>query len=120
MPTTVVCIIVLLVIGLIIALTIGTLKVPDGTHMDFPADSGPNFIDVSNYAPKMQEYYGLFAKKCSRCHTLARPINSAFPPDSWRKYVQQMMRKAGSGLRTKEADQIVEFLVYDALKRRKQ
>ena len=95
MPQTVVWIVVLLVIGSTIAITIGVLKIPDATRKLFPADDGPNFIDVSSYPAKMQEYYVLFAKKCSRCHTLARPINSAFPPDACREYVQQLMRKPG-------------------------
>ena len=92
---------------------------PEATPKTFPADNGPNIVDVSGYPPKMQKYYQLFADKCSRCHTLARPINSAFAGDEWKKYVHRMMRKPGSGLTPKTAGQIIELLVYDAQVRKK-
>lgn len=80
----------------------------------YPADKGPNFIDVTSYPAKMQELYNLFTNKCSRCHTVARPINSTFMPEEWRKYVYKMMRKPGSGLTPKTAEKIIKFLMYDA------
>src|SRR6266849_943250 len=39
-------------------------------------DLGPAKIDASNYPQNQQKNYALFAKTCSQCHTLARPINS--------------------------------------------
>lgn len=119
MGQPVVWITVLIVIGLTVAITIGLLKIPQATPKTFPADHGPNFVDVSSYPPKMQEYYQLFANKCSRCHTLARPINSEFAEDEWKKYVHRMMKKPGSGLTLKTAGEITEFLIYDAQVRRK-
>ena len=119
MGQPVVWITVLIVIGLIVAIAIGMLKIPQAVPRTFPADNGPNFVDVSSYPPNMQEYYQLFANKCSRCHTLARPINSEFAGDAWKGYVQRMMGKPGSGLTSKTAAQITEFLVYDAQVRKK-
>jgi len=44
----------------------------------FEADKGAESIDVSGYPEQMQEYYEIFFKKCSKCHTIARPINTDF------------------------------------------
>ena len=105
------------VLGIILLVGVGmiyALRVPRGTPKVYPADKGPNFIDVTTYPRKMQETYKLFTRKCSRCHTVARPINSAFPSEEWRKYVYKMMKKPGSGLTLKTADKIIEFLIYDS------
>ncbi len=114
MGQLVVWITVLIVLGLMVAIVIGMLRIPQATLKTYPADKGQNYVDVSGYPPKIREYYQLFANKCSRCHTLARPINSAFSAEEWKKYVQHMMRKPGSGLTPKTAGQITEFLIYDA------
>ena len=84
----------------------------------FSADSGPSFIDVSNYPAEMQKKYQVFANKCSRCHTLARPINSDFTVDQWPFYVQKMKQKPGSGLTDTTAVQITDFLVFDTKHRK--
>ena len=90
------------------------MRTPRTTPMTYPADTGPNFIDVSEYPEEMQTLYALFTRRCSRCHTVARPINSNFTAEEWRKYVLKMMRKPGSGLTPKTAEQIIKFLTYDA------
>ena len=83
-------------------------------------DKGPATIDVSKYPPEMQERYKLFAKRCSKCHTLARPINCDFAlEDEWERYVKRMMRKPGSNLSAAEGKEIFEFLVYDSKTRKK-
>ena len=87
------------------------------THQ-FKADSGPAFIDVSNYPAEMQKKYHIFVNKCSRCHTLARPINSGFTAEQWPSYVQKMKLKTGSGLTDKTANQITDFLIFDANNRK--
>ena len=95
------------------------LRSPRTTPMTFPADDGQNFIDVTEYPEEMQTLYAVFTRRCSRCHTIARPINSDFKPEEWRKYVLKMMRKPGSGLNPKTAEQIIKFLTYDAQHRKK-
>ena len=120
MQNTIVWIAVLGVILLVGIATIYALRVPRVAPKTYPADKGPNFIDVTAYSPEMQETYKLFTRKCSRCHTVARPINSTFTPQEWRKYVHKMMRKPGSGLTPKTAEKIIEFLIYDAQQRKKE
>lgn len=78
----------------------------------FDADKGTDTIDVSNYPKEIQENYKVFAKKCSKCHTLARPINSDFKGEEWNRYVKRMMRKPDSGISPSIGKQIYEFLKY--------
>lgn len=107
----------IIVIGVIILVGFGmyhAISIPRTTPMTYPADNGPNFIDVSEYPEEMQTLYAVFTRRCSRCHTVARPINSNFTAEEWRKYVLKMMRKPGSGLTPKTAEQIIKFLTYDA------
>ena len=111
------------VLGIILLVGIGmiyALRVPRAAPKIYPADQGPNFIDVTAYPSKMQKAYELFTRKCSRCHTVARPINSTFSSDEWREYVYKMMKKPGSGLTPKTTEQIIEFLVYDSQHRDKE
>jgi hypothetical protein len=84
-------------------------------------DKGPAKIDVSKYPADMQIRYKLFAKKCSSCHTIARPINSDFAlDDEWERYIKRMMRKAGPSLiNADEGKQIFEFLTFDSKLRKK-
>lgn len=119
MQNTIVWIVVL---GIILLVGIGmiyALRVPRVAPKIYLSDKGPNFIDVTTYPSKMQEAYELFTRKCSRCHTVARPINSNFSSDEWRAYVYKMMKKPGSGLTPRTADRIIEFLIYDSQHREK-
>ena len=112
----------IIVIGVILLVGIGmifALRAPRTAPKTYPADKGPNFIDISTYPQEMQTLYELFTRKCSRCHTVARPINSVFTPEEWRKYVHKMMRKPGSGLNPKTTEQIIKFLIYDAQHRKR-
>jgi hypothetical protein len=69
----------------------------------------------------MQENYKVFAKTCSRCHSLARPINSSFAlPEEWERYVKRMKRKPASGISSGDAKAIYEFLAYDSQIRKKE
>lgn len=78
-----------------------------------PQDKGPETIDVSKYPPELQKTYGLFRTKCSKCHTIARPINTTMSRAEWERYVKRMMHKPNSGISGGEGKRIFEFLVYD-------
>lgn len=83
-------------------------------------DKGPNKIDVSKYPKDMQARYKIFANKCVKCHTLARPINCEFAlEDEWERYVKRMMNKSGTLISADEGKQIFEFLAYDSKTRKK-
>lgn len=90
-------------------------QAPSGEERLAGFDTGPKTIDVSSYPADMQEKYQVFAARCAKCHTLARPVNSDYAlPDEWSRYVKRMMRKPGSGISPKEGKQIYEFLAYDS------
>lgn|SRR5574341_1380584 len=83
-------------------------------------DKGVGKIDVSKYPKEQQENYQIFSQKCSKCHTLARPINCDFAlPEEWERYIKRMMRKPNSGIGSKDGKMIYEFLTYDSKVRKK-
>jgi hypothetical protein len=77
-----------------------------------PRDTGPDKIDVSGYAPDMQERYRVFALKCSKCHSLARPINARITGEEWKPYVKKMIRRPGSGINEEAGQVVYEFLKF--------
>jgi hypothetical protein len=106
----------------------GTMRIVRAQDKDEPVDprilkydKGPAKIDVSKYPADMQKKYALFSKKCSSCHTIARPINCEFAlEDEWERYIKRMMRKAGPSLiNADDGKQIFEFLVFDSKTRKK-
>lgn len=83
----------------------------------YDADLGRAWIDVSAYPPEQQQAYAVFAQKCSKCHTLARPVNSSLRGDEWMSYIARMSRKPGSGISPGDGEVILDFLVFDAARR---
>jgi hypothetical protein len=70
-------------------------------------------IDVSSYPSDVQVAYKVFAVKCSRCHTLARPLNARIDdPQHWVRYVARMRLNPSSGINAKDAQVILRFLLY--------
>ena len=111
----------------------------------YPNDGGEAQIDVSQYPADIQEDYKIFARRCSQCHSLARPLNSQFlqltvdeqktaqgnesdlfkdkkiweiSDSVWTDYVKKMQSKPGAIIRASEFDKIVAFLVYDSKTRK--
>ena len=83
------------------------------SNVTLPQDKGPDKVDVSAYPAATQTAYKLFASKCSKCHTLARPINTMMKRDEWQRYVMRMMHKPNSGISDSQGKTIFEFLAYD-------
>jgi mono/diheme cytochrome c family protein len=88
------------------------------SNVTLPQDKGPDKVDVSAYPPATQAAYKLFASKCSKCHTLARPINTMMKRDEWQRYVMRMMHKPNSGISDSQGKEIFEFLVVDQTERK--
>src|ERR1017187_7286518 len=107
----------------------------------FPNDAGDVQVDVSKYPADIQADYRIFARRCSQCHSLARPLNSQFlqltseeqaaaktkesdlfkddklwriSDSVWSDYVKKMQAKPGAIIRPSELDKIIGFLVYDS------
>jgi hypothetical protein len=103
-------------VALVSAAALTTLALGSGAHAEAPAtfaaDSGPAKVEVSAFPGEVQEAYGLFAARCSRCHTLARAINTNLSPESWKLYVKKMMSKPGSGISPDDGKTIYRFLAF--------
>ena len=85
----------------------------------FPFDLGADSVDVSGYPKIQQKNYAAFVSVCSRCHTLARPINSPLAARAdWRRYVKRMHVRSkietDKTFDKEQAKSIIDFLVYDS------
>jgi len=94
------------------------LLTAQSSNVTLPQDKGPDKIDVSGYPAPMQKSYKTFAAKCSKCHTIARPINTMMTKPEWERYVKRMMHKPNSGISDAQGKDIFEFLVYDQVNRK--
>ena len=102
-----------------IAMLLAPLSLVSQTsNVVLPQDKGPDKIDVSAYPAPQQAAYKLFTAKCSKCHTIARPINTMMKRDEWERYVKRMMHKPNSGISESQGKQIFEFLVLDQTERK--
>jgi hypothetical protein len=88
------------------------------SNIVLPQDKGPDKIDVSGYPAPTQAAYKVFSGKCSKCHTIARPINTLMTRDEWERYVKRMMHKPNSGISDNQGKEIFEFLIYDQTNRK--
>ena len=88
------------------------------SNVVLPQDKGPDKIDVSAYPAPLQAAYKLFTAKCSKCHTIARPINTMMKRDEWERYVKRMMHKPNSGISDSQGKQIFDFVVFDQTERK--
>lgn len=70
---------------------------------------------VAQFPANVATAYDLFAVRCSRCHTLSRPLGAAiYDHAHWKNYVDRMRRHPGSGISPKDAETILVFLRYYA------
>ena len=96
----------------------GLMQAQNTSGVDLPQDKGPDKIDVAAYPPEMQKSYKVFAAKCSKCHTIARPINTIMTRAEWERYVKRMMHKPNSGISDKNGKEIFDFIIYDETERK--
>jgi hypothetical protein len=70
-------------------------------------------VDISSYPPEVHDDYFLFTVRCSKCHSLSRPLQSGITDDAyWADYVERMRRQPGSGIAPEESPRIQRFLHY--------
>ena len=104
--------------GMICLMAVAGLSIPllltaQSGNVALPQDKGPAKIDVSQYPPEQQKAYKVFESKCSKCHTIARPINTTMSKPEWERYVKRMMHKPNSGISDSQGKAIFDFLAYD-------
>ena len=88
------------------------------SNVVLPQDKGPNKIDVTAYPAPQQAAYKVFTTKCSKCHTIARPMNTMMKRDEWERYVKRMMHKPNSGISDSQGKDIFDFLIFDQTERK--
>ena len=73
-------------------------------------------LDPARLPADVRPDYTLFARRCSKCHQLARPLGSGIRDDAvWADYVDRMRRQPGSGISPADARPILRFLHYYSL-----
>jgi hypothetical protein len=78
-------------------------------------------LDTSKMPENVRADYSVFAHKCSKCHSLARPLSANITDDEqWVLYVNRMRRQPGSGISYTDQDAILRFLRYYAADLRRQ
>jgi hypothetical protein len=72
-------------------------------------------LDPGQVPEGLRADYDLFTRRCSKCHSLARPLNSGFSEDEqWTLYVNRMRRQPGSGISLDDQTHILKFLYWYA------
>jgi hypothetical protein len=97
---------------------ISILLTAQTSNVVLPQDKGSDKIDVSIYPEEMRSAYKVFTSKCSKCHTIARPINTTMSREEWERYVKRMMHKPNSGISDKQGKQIFDFIMHDEVNRK--
>lgn len=78
-------------------------------------------LDPSKLPENIRGDYEVFARRCSKCHTLARPLNAGITDDQqWVMYVNRMRRQPGSGISYDDQVQILRFLKWYAAEQRRE
>jgi hypothetical protein len=68
-------------------------------------------LETSSLPNEVQGDYEVFAQRCSKCHSLGRPLNSGITDDAWwNRYVTRMRRMPGSGISHEDEAPILRFL----------
>jgi hypothetical protein len=81
----------------------------------FACGSRTEGLDRAKVPEDIRADYDLFARKCSKCHSLARPLQSGITDDEqWVNYVNRMRRQPGSGITYDDQEHILRFLRYFA------
>jgi hypothetical protein len=73
-------------------------------------------LDPSRLPGDVRGDYAVFAQRCSKCHSLSRPLDSGIDDDAyWKAYVERMRRMPGSGISLRDEEVILRFLHYYSL-----
>jgi hypothetical protein len=77
-------------------------------------------LEPATLPAELRADYAVFAQRCSKCHSLARPLNSGISDENyWSLYVARMRRQPGSGITQEDAGPILRFLHYYSLEQQR-
>jgi hypothetical protein len=78
-----------------------------------PSAGRDDGLDVARLPADERGDYAVFAQRCSKCHSLSRPLESGITEDDfWVAYVARMRRQPGSGISRSDEVPILRFLHY--------
>jgi hypothetical protein len=78
-----------------------------------PSAGRDDGLDVARLPSEERGDYAVFAQRCSKCHSLSRPLESGITEDAfWVAYVARMRRQPGSGISRSDEVPILRFLHY--------
>src|ERR1700722_636783 len=81
---------------------------------------GSDEVDTTKLPEDLRGDYAVFAQRCSKCHSLARPLTSGIDEDEyWVDYVARMRRQPASGISEDDAVVILRFLHYFSLEEKR-
>ncbi|MBK7864450.1 MAG: hypothetical protein IPJ65_38770 [Archangiaceae bacterium] len=69
-------------------------------------------VDPASVPAELREGFETFRVRCSKCHTLSKPYNVRLSDEGWRRYVNKMKRRAGSGINDESGAKILAFLLW--------
>jgi hypothetical protein len=70
-------------------------------------------LDPATLPENIRGDYAVFAERCSKCHSLARPLSSGIDDDDyWAMYVARMRRQPASGISQEDTVVVLRFLHY--------
>lgn len=70
-------------------------------------------LDVATIPPGLRADYELFTHRCSRCHSISRPLTARVTDVAhWTVYVERMRRQPDSMITAEEGTRIVRFLTW--------
>lgn len=78
-------------------------------------------LDDAQFSGEHKARYEVFAKSCTKCHEMARPVSAlltgktpisgeTFDEKGIKTYVVKMMRKPNSGISRDDAKEVIDFL----------
>ncbi|MCW5837575.1 MAG: hypothetical protein KIS78_34600 [Labilithrix sp.] len=77
-------------------------------------------LDSGKLPESLRADYALFTQRCSKCHSLARPLAAGITDDEqWSLYVNRMRRQPGSGISYDDQERILRFLRWHAAELRR-
>ena len=77
-------------------------------------------LDPLTMPTEVRTDYALFAQRCSKCHSLARPLTSGIDNDAyWVDYVARMRRQPASGISQEDTVGILRFLHYFSMEEKR-
>ena len=77
-------------------------------------------LEPATLPAELRADYAVFAQRCSKCHSLDRPLTSGISDENyWLLYVSRMRRQPGSGITQEDAAPILRFLHYYSLEQQR-